>query len=537
MTLGDLLAEAAARAPALDAVVFPDERLDFAALAARAGELARGLIGLGVAPGDRVGILLANSPDGAVLLFACALAGAVAVPVNTRYRAVELPFVIADAGLRIVVTSDRIDEHVDLAGLLHEALPGLADAPDPAALELAGAPELRCVVALGATPRAGLLGEDDLTARAVAVAGDDLARRGAGGALGDDALLLYTSGTTASPRGCRISHDAIVRNWTMVAGVLGLGEGDRLWAPCPLFHLAAIGPLVSCVRTRAAFVSDTWFEPRRALDLVVAQRATHLYPAYPPITQRLLAQEGFDAASLTAAQVIVNVGPPDLLRQMQAALPGVVQLSLYGSTEGGGAITYGALDEDLETRITTCGRPLPGTEVRIAQPGTDAPLPAGQEGEIQVRSPVLFGGYANDEAKTAAAFHAEGWYRTGDRGALDDAGRLRFLGRLKDMLKVGGENVAPAELESLLATHPAVKLVRVVGVPDPRLEEVPAAFVELRPGAQATPEELIAFCRERIARFKVPRHVRLVTSWPMSATKIQKGPLRDGLVAELGPAP
>jgi acyl-CoA synthetase (AMP-forming)/AMP-acid ligase II len=317
-----------------------------------------------------------------------------------------------------------------------------------------------------------------------------------------------------------------------VGEVLDLRAGDRCWAPCPLFHLGAIGPLIACVRRRATFLSDTWFAPDRALALIEDERATHLYPAYPPITQGLLTQPGFADADLGAARVMLNVGPVDLLAQMQAAVPGVVQLSLYGSTEGGGAITYGRLDDDLDTRLTTCGAPLPGTEVRIAEPETGAARAAGAEGEILVRSFALFEGYANDDAKTKAAFDAEGWYRTGDRGALDERGRLRFLGRLKDMLKVGGENVAPAEIESLLSTHPAVKLVQVVGVPDARLDEVPVAFVELRAGAQASEEELIAFCAQRIARFKVPHQVRFVSTWPMSATKIQKGPLREAMLAE-----
>ena len=207
---------------------------------------------------------------------------------------------------------------------------------------------------------------------------------------------------------------------------------------------------------------------------------------------------------------------------MQAAIPDVIQLTLYGSTEGGGAITYSQLDDDLESRVTTTGVPLPGSEVRI-----------GADGEIEVRGFGLFDGYHNDPEKTAAAFDADGWYRTGDRGELDDAGRLIFQGRLKDMLKVGGENVAAAEIESLLSTHPAVKLVQAVGIPDPRLEEVPAVFVELRAGREASEEELIGFCGERIARFKVPRHVRFVTEWPMSATKIQKGPLRERLIEEI----
>jgi acyl-CoA synthetase (AMP-forming)/AMP-acid ligase II len=521
-TLGDLLLKTAAAAPDADAVVFPAERLTYRELVERARTLANGLIGLGVRPGDRVGVLMANSPDGIATIFAIALAGAIVVPINTRYRAVELPFVVSDAGVRVVVTSDRIDDYVDLLALLQDALPGLADAPDPRDLRLEAAPELRSVVVLGAKRRPGTVHESELLELAASAPEGELEHRRAGVRIRNDALLLYTSGTTSQPRGCRLTHEALVRNWSTVADILRLGAGDRLWAPCPLFHLGAIGPLIACTSVGAAFISDTYYEPARALELIQRERATHLYPAYPPITQGLIDQPRFAEADLSSARVMLNVGPPDLLRQMQAAMPHVVQVTLYGSTEGGGAITYSQLDDDLDTRVETCGLPLPGCEVRI-----------GEDGEILVRSFGLFEEYWNDPEKTAASFTEDGWYRTGDRGELDANGRLRFLGRLKDMLKVGGENVACAEIESVLSTHPAVKLVQAVGVPDPRLEEVPAVFVELRAGHQATEEELIDHCRERIARFKVPRYVRFVTEWPMSATKIQKGPLRERLVAEL----
>jgi fatty-acyl-CoA synthase len=463
---------------------------------------------------------MANSPDTIASIFAIALAGAVVVPINTRYRAVELPFVISDAGVRAILTSDRIDDYVDLLGLLHDALPGLAESRDPLDLRLDAAPALRSVVVLGAKRRPGTLPEEDFLARGATH--EELEFRRSGTRVRDDALLLYTSGTTSLPRGCRLTHEAIVRNWTTVARILQLGAGDRMWAPCPLFHLGAIGPLIACAAAGAAFLSDTFFQPARALALIEAEAATHLYPAYPPITQGLIDQAAFGAADLSSARVMLNVGPADLLRSMQAAIPNVTQVSLYGSTEGGGAITYSQLDDDLEARVTTCGVPMPGAEVRIAE-----------DGEILVRSFGLFDGYANDPVKTAAAFDEDGWYRTGDRGALDADGRLTFLGRLKDMLKVGGENVAAAEIESLLSTHPAVKLVQAVGIPDPRLEEVPAVFVELRSGRTASEDELIDFCGARIARFKVPRHVRFVSEWPMSATKIQKGPLRERLIAEI----
>jgi len=505
VTLGDLLLKAAEAAPDADAVVFPDERLTYAELERRARRIAGGLIGLGVKPRDRVGILMANSPDAIASIFAIALTGAIIVPINTRYRSQELPFVVTDAGVKVILTSDRIDDYVDLLGLLNDA--GLPDA----------APALEAIVSFGATRRPGTLSEDDL-----AEPTDELEFRRCATRVRDEALLLYTSGTTSQPRGCRLTHEAIVRNWTTVAQILDLNPGERLWGPCPLFHLGAIGPLIATTATRSAFLSDTWFQPERALKLIQDEQATHLYPAYPPITQGLIDQPGFADADLSHARVMLNVGPPDLLRQIQATFPHVLQLTLYGSTEGGGAITYSQRDDDLDARTSTCGLPMPGAEVKIAP-----------DGEILVRSWGLFEGYHNDPEKTAAAFDDEGWYRTGDRGALDEQGRLIFQGRLKDMFKVGGENVAAAEIESLLSTHPAVKLVQAVAVPDRRLDEVPAVFVELRQGMAADEEELIGFCRDRIARFKVPRHVRFVTEWPMSATKIQKGPLRERLVAEL----
>jgi len=507
--IGDLLVRAAASRPDGPALVFPQERLTWAELERRATEIGRGLLALGVEPGGRVGVLQANGPDCVASILGALLAGAVAVPMNIRYRVAELPHLIDDADLAAVLVSDRIDAHVDLAALLKESVARI-EGPSPA------------LVLLGERRDDGFVDEAELTRHAAEVdpAALDVRRRAV--RLRQPAILLYTSGTTSRPSGCPLTHEALVRNWTEVAGVLALGPDDRLWAPCPLFHLAAIGPLVACAATGAAFVSDTWFDPGRALELIERERATVLYPAYPPISQGIFGDPGYADADLAAARVIVNVAPPDTLRSMQAAIPRATQLSLYGLTEGGGAVTYGRLDDEEEARMETCGAPLPGIEVRITAAG-----------EILVRGYGLCEGYHGDPEKTAATFDADGWLHTGDRGELDPAGRLRFLGRLKEMLKVGGENVAPAEVEARLETHPAVKLAQVVGIPDERLVEVPVAFVELLPGAAADAEELIAHCRDGIAGFKVPRHVRVVEEWPLSATKIQKGPLRERMLDEL----
>jgi fatty-acyl-CoA synthase len=537
ITIGDLLLRATDRNPDGDAVVFPGERLSYAELTARARQLARGLIGAGIEPGQRVGVLMANSPDCIAASYAVALLGGVLVPINTRYRSVELPYVIADAELTAILTSDEIDDYVDLLGLLDEALPGLAHATDPRRLALGATAALRSIAVLGGRRSPGTLSEDHLNELAAGVRDDVLERRRSGVRVRETALILYTSGTTSKPRGCLLTHEALVRCWTEVARIYGMTAEDRLWAPCPMFHLAGIGPMLMCAATGGVELSDTYFEAGRALGLLRDGRATILYPAYPPITQAILTHPGFSAADLAQARAMLNVAPPDTLRQMQAALPQVTQLTLYGLTEGGGPITNTRMEDDLDTRVETVGAPLPGVSVRIVDPVTRQEQAVGEEGEIAIRGVSLCDGYHRDPDKTAAQFDERGWYYTGDRGALDGDGRLRFIGRLKDMLKVGGENVAPAEVEAHLALHPAVKLVQVVGVPDPRLVEVPAAFVELRPGAHVTEDELRAHCRGQIARFKEPRYIRFVTTWPMSATKVQKETLRQRLIVELALAP
>jgi len=228
------------------------------------------------------------------------------------------------------------------------------------------------------------------------------------------------------------------------------------------------------------------------------------------------------------------VQPPAIKEAMLAAIPDTIYVGTYGMTETAGTVTTSRLTDSLEARTTRLGVPLPGLEVKIADPDSGEAVTTGERGEILVRGYSLFEGYFKDSGKTAEAFTADGYFRTGDIGSFDADGQIMFHGRIKDMLKVGGENVAAAEIETHLAKHPAVKLAQVVGVPDDRLQEVPAAFIEKYPDQEVTEQALIDFCKGEIAGFKVPRYVRFVTEWPMSTSKIQKFRLRDRLLAELG---
>lgn len=533
-TLGDLLVRAASGWPDADAVVFPETRLTYARLLERATRAARAIEALGIRKGDHVGILMPNCMGFVELIFGCAMLGVVVVPINARFKARELAYVIENSDLTALFTSDIIEEYANFVELLHQGLPGLADSQDPLDLHLAGAPRLRRAILMGKRRAAGFVSGEGFESLAEAVDPQEVEASRRRVRLRDVAIMMYTSGTTAYPKGCPLTHEALVRTgMAMGRERYLLTPEDRFWDPLPMFHMASILPMVATFDAGAAFLTMGHFEPDQALDMIERERATVLYPSFPTITQALIHHPRFKTMDLGRVRMMNNVAPPETLRSMQQAIPNAIQVSAYGCTEVGGVISFNELTDDEDKRCHTCGRPFAGIEVRISDLETGQILEAGEKGEILVRGYSVFEGYYKDPEKTAANLERDGWFHTGDLGALDEDGRIIYLGRIKDMLKVGGENVAAAEIESYLGTHPAVKIVQVVGVPDDRLVEVPAAFIELHDGAVVTEQEIIDFCKGKIASFKVPRYVRFVTDWPMSATKIQKFRLRERLAEQL----
>ena len=533
-TWGDLLVTAARRWPDRDAVAFPERRHTYGQLLEQAVWRARSLRALGIGPGDHVGVLMPNLIEFAEVIFGITLLGAVVVPINARYKETELGYVIENADLDLLITTDVIAEHVDFVDLLHRSLPGLDQQRDRTALSLAGAPRLRTVVVFGTSRPDGMLWQKEFEAGAEAVTTDDIDELRSRVAVRSVCIMMYTSGTTANPKGCPLTHEALVRSGrAMGRHRYLLTTEDRFWDPLPMFHMSAILPLTAVFDVGAVFLSLTHVEPGAAIDQMVAERPTVLFPAFPTLTAALIHHPRWGEVDLARIKVVNNVAPPEMLREFQAAYPDAVQVSAYGLTEATGVVSYNELTDTLEQRTTTCGRPFPGIEVRVVDPESNEERAVDEQGEIVIRGYCLFEGYYRDPEKTAEAVDPDGWLHTGDLGSLDADGRIRYEGRLKDMLKVGGENVAAVEIESYLGTHPAVKLVQVVAAPDARYVEVPAAFVELHDGASATADELIDFCRDKIATFKIPRHIRFVTEWPMSATKIQKYRLRDRIAEEL----
>ncbi len=535
-TLGALLRDRAGRWPDQEALVFPDRRETLAEMNLAARQWAKALIARGVEPGDHVGILLTTRPEFMDLLFGIAMAGAVCVPVNARYQPGELAFLVKDADLACLITTGRVADSLDFGERLMAALPSLAHGSGGERLALTEAPKLKSIICI-----------DDPCPESLAPAAKALAEGGGIAEFEVDAridavdpqstsLILYTSGTTANPKGCMIRHRGIVGNSRNLGNRYEIGMGDRFWSPLPIFHIAGILPMVSIVDAGGAYLTIPNFDAGVALEMLAREKATHAYPCFVTIMQDLIAHPRFQATDLSSVRLMnANFAvQPDAIRDaMSAAMPHTIMVGTYGLTEGSGTICTSRITDSWQARGWRLGVPLDDWEVRIVEVETGRECAAGEQGEIVARGPNMLAGYYNAPEKTAEVIDRDGWFHTGDIGSFDAEGQIMFHGRTKDMMKVGGENVAAAEIEAVLQTHPAVKLAQVTGIPHPRYVEVPAAFVELHGGSSASEAELIAHCTGQLASFKLPRHVLFVSDWPMSTSKIQKFRLRDMLVAEL----
>ncbi|OAN56478.1 AMP-dependent synthetase [Sphingobium sp. TCM1] len=533
-SLGDLLLMAWDKAPDAEALVFPDARLSYDNLVRRAMLRARQLWAAGIRPRDHVGILLPTSVDFVETLFGVAFCGATSVMLNARYKPMEIAYVTNNADLKAIVTTRKAQEHSDFVGRIEKAFPDLAERSGNAGLSIATAPKLRHILLMEDNSPTGFTSISDLNVDAVEEADIHQARICV--RVRDPAMILYTSGTSSNPKGCLISHEAITREARMLATRWSYTAQDRVWSPLPLFHVAAMLGMLSVLDRCGTFVGMPHFDPGESLRMIEREKATSLFVPFVTFLQGMMYAPEFASVDLSHVRHINScfaAQPEKVGRTWREKAPHILHVGTFGMTEAFGVVTTGGEGMDPETGFHTLGYPLPGIEVRIIDAETGNDLGVDAHGEVLIRGFGMFDGYYRDAEKTAAALDADGWYHSGDIGSVDADGHLMYRGRFKDMLKVGGENVAAAEVEAVLAMHPAVKLAQVVGIPDDRLVEIPAAFIEGDPAA-ATSEELIAFTRDRLSSFKVPRHIRFVDEWPMSASKIQKFKLRQKLMDELG---
>ena len=517
-----------------EALCFEGKRWTFAQLKEDVDRSARGLIGLGVKPGEKVALWMPNRPEWIHLMFAVAKTGAVLVPVNTRFRTVDLEYVVRQSDAVTLITVDRSGP-VDYLEMVREICLEV-DSGDPRDLRPEKFPELKRVVVVGDRRHPGVLGWADALSAGDAVPQSELERRHGEVDADEPALIMYTSGTTGFPKGVVHNHN-IQRNVSDEANRLGMTARDVILMYLPLFHAFGLyeGPLMSTM-IGARIVLTTMFDPEEALRLIEEERVTVLHGfdthfhgvASHPDCERT------DRSSLRTGILAVGMASsePAARRAQKMLCP---TLTGWGMTEVGVAASMSFLDSPEDDRCLGSGYPLPGHEFKVIDPETGADLPPGSMGELCLRTYALMLGYYKKPEETARVVDQEGWLHTGDVATIRDDGCIRFIGRYKELLKVGGENVDPVEVEAFLLGHPAISGVQVVGVPDERLTEVVCACVVPKDGQEVTADGLIDFCRGKLASFKLPRHVLLLREFPMTPSgKVQKFKLREQAEEALG---
>jgi fatty-acyl-CoA synthase len=516
LTTADALQRAVTIAPDLEAVVGAHDRITFQQLDAQVRSIRNSLRAAGIRRGDHVGICAGNGVQWVALFLAIGAAGAVAVPINTRLKADEIAYALRQARVQLLFIVNRFLK-IDFEALLREICPAIDTALPDAAL-----PDLSQVVFLGGerAPRAALSWSEFSSREA----GDAPAECSA-----DDPLLIqFTSGTTAAPKGVVLTHRNLLANGFFAGARVGLRVGSRFHSARPFFHVAGTSQsILACLQHVATLVTMDRFEPGEALRLMEEERCTHfsandtmalMLLDQPELSQRKLCLRGawLAATQAVAVRVVYELGAHEVVLA-------------YGQSEASPNVALSCWWEPQELRISGRMRLQPGVQVRIrSEAGVDSP--PGTPGEIQVRGWNVMRGYFDKPAETAAVLSEDGWLATGDLGCLDEEGRLQFLGRCKEMIRVGGENVAPADIEDVLQRHPGVRQAQVVGVPHPRLMEVPAAFVVARSATSCTGEELLAWCRTRLAGFKVPHYLQILPDFDAigmtASAKVRKSDLR-----------
>ena len=523
-TIGEALALAAARWGEREALVSVEQdiRWTFAELLERADAFAAGLLALGLEPGERIGIWAPNCIEWTLTQFAAARAGLILVTINPAYRTSEASFTMAKVGLAALVFMDRFKTS-DYAAMVAEIAPDL--------------PALRRILCIGTARRPGWIAFDQVAGHA-----DDASRRmlaaiGPELRAGDAINIQFTSGTTGQPKGATLSHRNILNNGYFVGLAQRLQPGDRVCIPVPLYHCfgMVMGNLAALTHGATMVYPAAGFDPGATLAAIERERCTALY-GVPTMFIAVLAHpefERFDIASLRTGVMAGAVCPEPLMRAVNERLHMPQVTIAYGMTETSPVSFQTAVDDPFERRIGSIGRGQPHLECKIVDEAGEI-VPAGTPGELCTRGYSVMLGYWDEPEKTAAVLDAEGWMHSGDLAVIDAAGYGNVVGRLKDMVIRGGENIYPREIEEFLYGHPAVEDVAVVGVPDDRMGEELCAWIRLRAGSSGDAEEVRAFCRGRIAHYKVPRYVRFVDAFPTTVTgKVQKYLIREAMIAEL----
>ncbi len=497
-------------------------RWSYAEFGRAVGELARALLAVGVEKGDRVGIWAPNCPEWVLVQYATARIGAIMVNINPAYRVHELEYVLNQSGISVLFSYQvhKGSDYREMIGRVRDACP-----------------QLRAVIYIGHPTW------DQLIAEAAGVPGSALAEREALLSCDDPINIQYTSGTTGFPKGATLSHHNILNNGYFVGGLLGYTEHDRVCLPVPFYHCfgMVMGNLGATSRGACIVIPAPSFDPAATLGAVAQERATSLY-GVPTMFIAELGLPGFAAYDLSSLRTGIMAGSPcpvEIMKRVVSEMNMSEVAICYGMTETSPVSTQTRRDDDLERRTATVGRVMPHVEIKVIDAVTGATQPRGEPGELCTRGYSVMLGYWNDQKQTAEVIDAARWMHTGDLAVMREDGYINIVGRIKDMIIRGGENVYPREIEEFLYTHPKIADVQVIGVPDEKFGEEIMACVILRDAAEiVSNEEIAEFCRDRLAHYKIPRYVRAVTSFPMTVSgKIRKVELRSSAIEELGLGP
>ena len=538
-TIGDLFDRVAAAFPGREALVSCHQgvRYTYRELRDQCDRFARGLLAIGVGKGDRIGIWAPNHAEWVVAQFATPKIGAILVNINPAYRTHELEYALKQSGCAALIIAPPFKTS-DYGALLGEVCPELASCP-PGQLRAARLPELRTVIAFGAQRVAGAFAWGDVLARADAVTAETLAARQAEQAFDDPINIQYTSGTTGFPKGATLSHHSILNNGFFIGERMRLTEADRLCIPVPFYHCfgMVLGNLAAVTHGATIVVPAEVFDPRKTLAAVQGERCTALH-GVPTMFIAELGLPDFDTFDLATLRTGIMAGSPcpiEVMKQVNARMHMGEVTICYGMTETSPVSFQSATDDPLDKRVATVGRVAAHVECKIIDPLTGQIVPRGETGELLSRGYIVMLGYWGNEEATRAAIDDGRWMHTGDLATMDADGYVNIVGRSKDMIIRGGENVYPREIEEFLYGHPRVQDVQVIGVPDERYGEAVMAWIIARPGEAVTEGELRAYCEGKIAHYKIPRYWRFTDSFPMTVTgKIQKFKMREAAVGELG---
>ena len=513
-----------------------DIRWSWRQLKARVDDFAAGLLDLGLAPGERIGIWSPNNAEWIVAQFATAKAGLILVNINPAYRIAELEYALNKVGCKALITATAFRTS-NYLGMLRTLAPEL-NASRPGELHAARLPQLRTIIQIGDTRQDGMLRFADVQARGASAGHAALDALAPVLQFDDPINIQFTSGTTGLPKGATLTHHNILNNGLFIGDMMALTERDRICIPVPLYHCfgMVLGNLACLTHGAAMIYPSDAFDPLATLACVETERCTGLY-GVPTMFIAQLQHAAFDRFDLSSLRTGIMAGSPcpiEVMNQVVERMHMDQVTICYGMTETSPVSTQTAMDDPLAKRVGTVGRVHPHVEVKIVDSAGHVVAP-GAVGELCTRGYSVMRGYWEDDERTAEAIDASGWMHTGDLATMDAEGYFNIVGRIKDMVIRGGENIYPREIEEFLHRHPKVVDVQVIGVPDDRYGEELCAWIQLAPGEVADAEEIRSFCRDQIAHYKVPRYIRFVDGFPTTVTgKVQKFVMRERMIEQLG---